>query len=456
MSTLILLAAMVSAVPAALPPAAGYVLSVEEMDRLEGEKGTRPICRDQPSVGARPGGASHKLDLSPFLPRWRPHRVNLAPAKWIWLPSQRTLPNTFVLFRREVDLKERPRKAAGWITADSRYRLTVNGRRVQWGPAPCDPRNLDVDPVDLTPLLKPGKNVLGVEVLYYGQGDGTWPAGKPGMIFNLTIQYEDGRRERIVSDASWQAAIDRAHRPGQYKRWFLRALQEEFDARLHPAGWDTAAGWGGSSTAAPTATDSSPTSADSFWTAAMPLRCPPDKPAACCGYSYVGTDTIEHLDPNKSCLRMRQIPLLVESEVPAMRLAESGRVHWRRDPADWFEFRMPDCFHAQREQIAVPKGEGAWQLPAAAGPREGLFRDLRVPRADRRLALFLHRGPGGDDRGNDLPGGARSGRPGLARFSQFFNWSRLFAARGSTVSSRSTSSRSAGCNCTSATPAGRW
>jgi putative SOS response-associated peptidase YedK len=30
------------------------------------KKGTGPICRDQPSVGARPPGASHKLDLSPF------------------------------------------------------------------------------------------------------------------------------------------------------------------------------------------------------------------------------------------------------------------------------------------------------------------------------------------------------------------------------------------------------
>ncbi len=32
-----------------------------------GEMGTGPICRDQPSVSARPQGASHKLDLSPSL-----------------------------------------------------------------------------------------------------------------------------------------------------------------------------------------------------------------------------------------------------------------------------------------------------------------------------------------------------------------------------------------------------
>lgn len=27
---------------------------------------------------------------------------DLSPAKWIWLPSERCLPNTFVLFRREA------------------------------------------------------------------------------------------------------------------------------------------------------------------------------------------------------------------------------------------------------------------------------------------------------------------------------------------------------------------
>ena len=69
-------------------------------------------------------------------------RIDLAPARWIWLPCERTLANTFVLFRREVEVQGEVASARGWVTADSRYRLFVNGRRVQWGPAPCDPRCL--------------------------------------------------------------------------------------------------------------------------------------------------------------------------------------------------------------------------------------------------------------------------------------------------------------------------
>jgi alpha-L-rhamnosidase len=47
-----------------------------------------------------------------------------------------------------------------------------------------------------------------------------------------------GNKTRIVTDKPWQALLDRGHAPGQYKRWFLRALQQEFDSRLRPDGWD--------------------------------------------------------------------------------------------------------------------------------------------------------------------------------------------------------------------------
>lgn len=72
--------------------------------------------------------------------------------------------------------------ARGWISADSRYLLNLNNERVQWGPAPCDPRWLDKDPVDLTSVLRQGENVLASTVLFYGHPEGTWPAGKPLIL----------------------------------------------------------------------------------------------------------------------------------------------------------------------------------------------------------------------------------------------------------------------------------
>jgi hypothetical protein len=61
--------------------------------------------------------------------------LDLSPAKSLWHPGDRMLPNTFGLFRRVLQLNAKPKKAAGWIIAESRYLIEVNGGRVQWGPA---------------------------------------------------------------------------------------------------------------------------------------------------------------------------------------------------------------------------------------------------------------------------------------------------------------------------------
>lgn len=277
-----------------------------------------------------------------------PALPDLSGAKWIWLPCQRTLACTFVLFRRVVDLPARPERARLWIAADSRYKLTINGRRVQWGPAPCDPRWLDLDPADVAAYLQPGANVIGVEVLFYGVGDGTWPAGKPGLLVRGGFDLEGGQRITVATDDSWLAFLDRAHPPGHYKRWFLRALQEEFDARLHPYGWDTAA-----------------FKPDRHWMKAALLRCPADKPPSSASGSWSG-DTIDRANPAKSYLREREIPAVRESEHAASRLAESGRVRWLRDPEDWFQFRMEGSFELDRTPVARATGERQWELPDSA------------------------------------------------------------------------------------------
>ena len=285
-------------------------------------------------------------------------RIDLAPARWIWLPCERTLANTFVLFRREIEIEGEVASARGWVSADSRYRLFVNGRRVQWGPAPCDPRSYEADPIDLTRWLVPGRNAIGAEVLFYGHGEGTWPFGKPGFLFALRIEDAAGRVSEVVSDSSWRVLLDRAHRPGQFKRWYLRALQEDLDARLRPSGW--------SEPGAPQ---------DAAWTAPQVLEVPADRPAAAGShYDYL---TDGGIDPAGAALRAREVPLVRETFLTVGRLARSGRVRWLRDPRDWFEYRIPGSFEVVDQTAAAPSGEGAWQLQPPAG--EGAFATFELP-----------------------------------------------------------------------------
>ncbi len=268
---------------------------------------------------------------------------DLSPARWIWYPSGRTLPNTFILFRRQLQLTSKPRRATGWICADSRYRLEVNGKRVQWGPAPCDPRWAEADPLDLTGYLEPGENVLGATVLFFGTGDGTWPLGKPGFLFWLQIEHADGRVETVVSDAAWQALLCRAWPPGHAKRWYLRALQEEFDARLYPQSWSRAG-----------------FDIDSHWLPAMPLNGSPNKPSL----SAFSPEYMLQMNagPGDTQLRSRSIPMLQESNVPVVKLAETYWLQWSASVRDYFDVRVPNAFHAQHGDVAVESVSGEWRV----------------------------------------------------------------------------------------------
>ena len=233
-------------------------------------------------------------------------RFDLTPARWIWLPGQRTLANTVVLFRKKITLHGPPATATGWIAADSRYRFWVNGEIVQRGPAPADPRHQEADPVDLAGFLRSGDNVIAVEVLYFGHGEGTWPCGKPGLLF--TLEVEGGK---VISDESWTCAIDRSRPAGGFRRWYLRSLQEIVDLRQVPVGW------------------SSPGFDDSAWMPAMDLNVPADRSPYSGRYREYAVDTWM-TRPEESTLTARSIPLLRHESVPPVAIAATGEVTWRQ------------------------------------------------------------------------------------------------------------------------------
>ncbi len=288
------------------------------------------------------------MTSDPFYPP-----LDLSPAAWVWLPSGRTLPGTFVLFRRAIPVRTDSAlvSATGFVLAESRYRLSLNGERFQWGNAPSDPRTPEADPFpeDFAAVLTPGANVLGVEVCHFGHGDGTHPLGKPGLILRLTLTYADGATETVATGDSgdWRCRVDRAHAPGRAKRWYLRALQEIFDARLHSHGWDTSA------------------FDTTGWLAPMLLpNVAANQSSLVSSYrDYAGDGGAT--DPDSCRLRSRCIPLLHETVFGAATLAAAGRITWQQPPDDWFDFRATGAFTGTRnDAVAVPLAGGAWQLPA--------------------------------------------------------------------------------------------
>ncbi len=231
--------------------------------------------------------------------------------KWIWYPEQRSLPNTFVFFRREFDYEGGP--ATGTLAADSRYRLYVNGVEVQRGPAPFDPRYQELEEFDLAPHLVPGRNVIGVLVMSFGHaGDGTYIPGSPGLRF-------ESPDLGLVSDSGWRCLRARCWAPGGPRRSYLRAFQEVFDARLYPDDWGL------------------PGFDDSGWRPALELDASADRPLI--GGPVINTmaglgSRSEHLDCR---FRYRTIPHLKCEWLPASRFLASGMIDWLVPPEEYLE-----------------------------------------------------------------------------------------------------------------------
>lgn len=279
--------------------------------------------------------------------------LDLTPARWIWYPSGRVLQNTFILFRKEFVLDRVPEKALGWVLADSRYQLFVNGKRVQWGPAPHDPRWPEADPVDIASYLQEGKNVIACQVLFYGFGEGTWPMGKPGFLFNVDI---DG--QKIVSDSSWQSYLAKSWTPGQYKRSFLRTLQECFDANLFPYGWDSPG-----------------FVASTDWLPAIESTASASDPSICAGFAEYQWEIFGN--PAISEVRKRTIPMMREEEVKADKLVESAWITWKRPAEEYFDVLTPNAYDSEWATIAQETTPGVWVVDENQGKAAVLTFDFK-------------------------------------------------------------------------------
>lgn len=165
-------------------------------------------------------------------------------------------PNTLYLpparqYRKEFAAAKTVRRATVYATALGIYELYVNGRRV--GDAWFAPGWTDYhqrayyQTYDVTPLVRRGRNALGAWVAdgwysgYVGfgllTGIGTEKIGRytygktPAFMAQLEIEYTDGTRETVVTDASWRTSGDGPVREADF------LMGESYDARLEQPGW---------------------------------------------------------------------------------------------------------------------------------------------------------------------------------------------------------------------------
>ena len=153
-------------------------------------------------------------------------------AHWIWRAQDDPGPyNQTVIARKTVRL-ESVRQARMRITADSFYRLSINGLWVNDGPGRSWPEHYQYDDLDVTTWLRAGANEIEVVARFYGTGDFHRVPRRAGLLAQLDVTLANGRTRRIVTDRSWEVAEARAWVGNTPKVSIQMEPAEWYDARL--------------------------------------------------------------------------------------------------------------------------------------------------------------------------------------------------------------------------------
>ena len=158
--------------------------------------------------------------------------------QWCWTPGHVTHPwNTYVYFRKVVELSGEPRRVVVRVSADALYTLYVNEQRVHQGPARSFPGNKAFDTLDLTALFHSGTNVLAVICHQFGAPTffSVFRDGN-GFLFDGVAEAEDGS-VRIDTPTGWLCRAAKGWRQNVSRNSIQLGFQEHFDADADPPQW---------------------------------------------------------------------------------------------------------------------------------------------------------------------------------------------------------------------------
>lgn len=129
------------------------------------------------------------------------------PEHAVWIGSDHPfdLHEAYLCFRRTWKMERQPQLAELFISADSRYKLWVNGQFVSRGPARCYPHAQCVDRLNITSYLQPGLNTLAVQVYQPGYSHFAYVhRAAAGLLVHLIC---DGQSV-LVTDNHWRTRRD--------------------------------------------------------------------------------------------------------------------------------------------------------------------------------------------------------------------------------------------------------
>ncbi len=129
---------------------------------------------------------------------------------WIACPGAPERDPGVYRFRKVIELPAVPPRFVVHVSADQRFVLRVNGRRVGIGPSRGDILFWRFQTFDLAPFLKPGRNLLSAVVWNFGTQA---PAAQITDRTGFVVQGDGDAAAAASTDASWECAVEPGHQP---------------------------------------------------------------------------------------------------------------------------------------------------------------------------------------------------------------------------------------------------
>lgn len=146
--------------------------------------------------------------------------------------------NLHVLARGEIDIATfggTDFKVYLRITADDYYKVYINGSFAGQGPAPAWPEAYYYNEIEITDLVRTGKNLIAVHAYYQGLVNRVWNSGDGRFALAGEVITIENHKETI-QNPMWKYRISRAYSGDVigYETQFL----ENFDSRLWDENWN--------------------------------------------------------------------------------------------------------------------------------------------------------------------------------------------------------------------------
>ncbi|MBR1926732.1 MAG: glycoside hydrolase [Bacteroidales bacterium] len=159
-------------------------------------------------------------------------------AKWISKQQGQSETNTWMAFRKDVDLEKVPQSLVARIAVDSKYWMWINGQQVVFegglkrGPSIGGGY---YDKVEIAPYLKKGKNRISILVCFFGKaGFSHMSSGTCALLFDARCPEVE-----ILSDASWQASLQYGYQIASHRKTNHRLSESNlrYDANAFNFKW---------------------------------------------------------------------------------------------------------------------------------------------------------------------------------------------------------------------------